>query len=134
MVAFVAFISYFLILTIVDKKYDHDLVSEDYYNKELEFQHKIDVEKRTIQDGMTPQISIEKENGVIISFPKEQASGMVYFFRPSEKELDFELEITTQDKKMHIPHKLLKKGRWNISVNFYYSGQQYRKDFNIDYK
>ncbi len=34
-VAFIAFIMYFVINMITNKKYDHDLVTEDYYKEEL---------------------------------------------------------------------------------------------------
>ena len=33
--AFVGFIMYFFIITLTDKKYDHQLVTEKYYEKKL---------------------------------------------------------------------------------------------------
>jgi len=42
--AFVGFIMYFFVITLIDKKYDHELVTEDYYAQELEYQKNIDTE------------------------------------------------------------------------------------------
>lgn len=44
-IAFVGFILYFVITMSVDKSYSHDLVTEKYYQKELQFQDDIDAQK-----------------------------------------------------------------------------------------
>ena len=44
-IAFISFIMYFVISMNTDKSLDHDLVNEDYYKQELEFQNDIDKEK-----------------------------------------------------------------------------------------
>ena len=36
-VLFIAFIMYFVVNMTVNKKYDHDFVTEDYYNKEIAY-------------------------------------------------------------------------------------------------
>ena len=50
--AFAGFIMYFFIITLVDKKYDHELVTENYYAQELDFQKNIDAEKQTLEAHM----------------------------------------------------------------------------------
>ena len=37
-IGFISFIMYFVVNMNTNKKYDHDLVTEDYYKQELEFQ------------------------------------------------------------------------------------------------
>ena len=41
-IGFISFIMYFVIKMNTNKKYEHDLVTEDYYSKELAFQEEID--------------------------------------------------------------------------------------------
>ena len=41
-IGFISFIMYFVINMNINKKYDHDLVIENYYGQELEFQNDID--------------------------------------------------------------------------------------------
>ena len=38
MVLFIAFIMFMVITMMTDKKYSHDLVTEDYYQKEIVYQ------------------------------------------------------------------------------------------------
>ena len=62
--AFVGFIMYFFIITLTDKKYDHQLVTEKYYEKELEFQGNIEKEKATIADSMQVEIKQYEGKGI----------------------------------------------------------------------
>ncbi len=45
-IGFIGFIMYFIVSMHTDTKYDHDLVTEDYYKQELEFQNDIDKQKK----------------------------------------------------------------------------------------
>ena len=45
-IGFIAFIMYFVVSMSTGDKYDHDLVVEDYYKAELEYQKDIDKEKK----------------------------------------------------------------------------------------
>ncbi|MCK5400025.1 MAG: FixH family protein, partial [Flavobacteriaceae bacterium] len=38
-IGFIAFIMFFVITMSTNKKYEHDLVTEDYYKEELEYQN-----------------------------------------------------------------------------------------------
>jgi hypothetical protein len=40
-IGFISFIMYFIIIMMTDNTYDHDLVTENYYKQELEFQNDI---------------------------------------------------------------------------------------------
>ena len=44
-IGFISFILYFVITMSTNKKYDHDLVTDDYYKQELEYQSDINKEK-----------------------------------------------------------------------------------------
>ena len=55
--AFVGFIMYFFVITLVDKQYDHELVTENYYAQELDFQKDIDAQKQTLDAHMQVELS-----------------------------------------------------------------------------
>ena len=40
--AFISFIMYFVVSMSTDKSMEHDLVTEEYYKKELDFQSRLD--------------------------------------------------------------------------------------------
>jgi len=127
-VAFISFIMYFIITMMTDSKYDHDLVTEDYYKQELQFQN--DINKETNAKSLAENISWKKtDEGLIIIFPenlqKENITGKVFLYRPSNKQFDFEMPISLSNHNLLIPDKRLLDGRWNIKVDWQYNGKNY---------
>ncbi|WMI64496.1 FixH family protein [Aestuariibaculum sp. YM273] len=127
-VGFISFIMYFIITMSVDKKYDHDLVTEDYYGQELEFQNDINKENnaKNLAQNITYDISTE---GLIIKFPSDldytKVTGTVFLYRPSNKQFDFETPISLSNYNLLIPDKRLLDGRWNIKVDWKYNEKSY---------
>ena len=127
-VGFIGFIMYFVITMSTDKKYNHDLVTEKYYQKELEFQNSIEAAQNAKQ--LKNNITIKKsEGGLIINFPKDfvyqKIKGKVFLYRPSNKQLDFELPLSLSNTYLLVPEKRLLGGRWNITINWEYEGKDY---------
>jgi nitrogen fixation protein FixH len=127
-IGFMCFILYFVIKVNTDKKYDHDLVNEDYYKLELEFQN--DINKELNAKNLLENINIKKtENGLLIAFPEDimtnSISGKVFLYRPSNKQLDFEVPISLSGHNLLIPDKRLLDGRWNIKVDWQFNGKSY---------
>ncbi|MCH4552413.1 FixH family protein [Aestuariibaculum lutulentum] len=127
-VAFISFIMYFIITMSVDKKYNHDLVTEDYYGQELEFQNDLNKENnaKNLAQNITYNISAE---GLIINFPSDldytKVTGKVFLYRPSNKQFDFETPISLSNHNLLIPDKRLLDGRWNIKVDWKYNENSY---------
>ncbi len=126
--AFMAFILYFVIKISSDKKYNHDLVSEKYYEKELVYQQDINAVKNG--KSLKENIKLVKEsNGLKIVFPAtfdaQKITGKVFLYRPSNKHLDFEIPISISKTYLLVPEKRLLGGRWNISVVWKYNQKDY---------
>ena len=135
-ICFISFIMYFVINMSTDKKYDHDLVVEDYYKQELEFQTDIDKEKNA--KALITNITWKKtDQGIVITFPenlnKENIKGTVFLYRPSNKQLDFETPISLSDHNLLIPDKRLLDGRWNIKIDWTYDNKPYLYKKEINY-
>ncbi len=127
-IGFISFIMYFVISMNTNSKYDHDLVTEDYYKQELEFQNDIDKEKNA--QTLAENIEWKKtSDGVIIIFPKSLElngiTGKVFLYRPSNKQFDFEMDISLSNHNLLIPDKSLLDGRWNIKVDWQFNGKSY---------
>ena len=128
-VSFIAFIMYFVISMSANNKYSHDLVASDYYKQELNFQKKIDATKNG--NNLKENIKIERvKKGMKIIFPKDlkvqDIKGKVFLYRPSNKQLDFEMLIAISDSSyLLMPDKRLLDGRWNIIVDWTYKKQSY---------
>lgn len=128
-IGFISFIMYLVITMSTSKKYEYDLVTKDYYKKELEFQEKMERLKNA--KNLEEDIKVVKvPEGLKISFPKglvfKKIKGKVFLYRPSNKQLDFEMPIRLSDSSyLLMPDKRLLDGRWNIIVNWSYQKQKY---------
>ncbi len=127
-IAFISFILYFVITMSTNKKYDHDLVTEDYYKQELEYQEVIDKEEnsKTLKQNLNLTKTAE---GLAIEFPADfdinNITGKVFLYRPSNEKFDFEVPISLSHHTLLIPDKSLLDGRWNIKVDWQYQKMMY---------
>jgi len=127
-IGFISFILYFVISMTVNKKYEHDLVTENYYGQELQFQEDINKQKhaQTLNQDIT---WTRTEEGLLIQFPEnfnvKDITGKVFLYRPSNKQLDFESAISLSNHNLLIPDKRLLGGRWNIKVDWQVNGNSY---------
>ena len=127
-ICFISFIMYFIISMNTDSKYDHDLVTEEYYKAELGYQDEINKENNSKK--LTENISYKKTpEGLLISFPSnldtDKITGNVFLYRPSNKQLDFETPISLSDNYLLIPENRLLDGRWNIKIDWQYKDTSY---------
>ena len=135
-VCFISFIMYFVISMSTNKKYEHDLVVEDYYQQELKYQNDINKEEhaKTLNSNVT---WIKTTDGIQITFPKDldikKIEGQVFLYRPSNKTLDFEIPISLSNHNLLIPDKRLLDGRWNIKVDWKYNSNSYLYKTDITY-
>jgi nitrogen fixation protein FixH len=120
-IAFIGFIMFFVVRMSTDKQYDHELVVEDYYQQELQYQDEIDKVKNA--RSLSKEVScLKTEEGLLISFPTEidenKIKGKVFLSRPSNKQLDFEIPISLSNHNLLIPDNRLLDGRWNIKIEW----------------
>ncbi|TMM32144.1 cytochrome C oxidase Cbb3 [Polaribacter aestuariivivens] len=127
-VAFISFILYFVITMSTDKSFTHDLVTEKYYQKELKFQNEIDAQKNASSLKENIKVTRVKE-GLKVEFPEtfipKDIQGKVFLYRPSNKQLDFEIPISTSKTYLLVPEKRLVDGRWNMIVSWKYKNKDY---------
>lgn len=128
-IAFIAFIMFFVVRMTTEKKFDHDLVTNKYYQKELNYQKDIDATQNSVNDKRLLEIK-KITNGIQIDFPKglnyKNITGKVFLYRPSNEQLDFEMPISISDSFFFVPDNRLLGGRWNIEVLWVYEGKNYR--------
>ena len=136
MVLFIAFIMFMVLTMMTDEEYDHDLVTDGYYEKDLKYQTEIDAEKKSY--SFSAPISGKKTSeGWILNFPEEidhkNITGNVFLYRPSNKRLDFNIPIVLSNSQLLIPDERLLGGRWNITLEWEYEGETYLYKDQITY-
>ncbi len=127
-VSFMGFILFFVIRVQTDSTYDNELVAEDYYKQEIEFQESID--KKQNAANLTEKLKISTNpEGIIIEFPKDldvsKIKGKMSLYRPSNQKLDFEKTISLSTSHLLIPKSDLVSGRWDISIDWTYENKSY---------
>ncbi len=125
---FMTFILYFVFRVQSDSKYDNDLVVEEYYKHDAHFGDEMTKVQNAEDLVQKPIVSIIGE-GISIVFPEpfisKNIKGKVFLYRPSNKKLDFEVPISLSNSTLLIPKKSLVGGRWDINMEWEYSGKTY---------
>lgn len=127
-IGFIGFIMFFVVRMSTDDKYNHELVADDYYQQELEYQN--DIDKVDNANSLSSEITYKKvDEGLLLSFPQEinesNIKGTVFLKRPSNKQLDFEMPISLSNHNLLIPDNRLLGGRWNIRIEWNENGKTY---------
>lgn len=129
-IAFIAFMSFILYFVVIMSKNrnDHHLVTEDYYQQELEFQH--DIDKLNNAKNLEENLRWQKtDSGMLISFPEnletQKIAGNIELYRPSNKHLDYKAAIELTDHTVLIPNDRLLEGRWDIRIDWTYNNTPY---------
>ena len=128
-ILFISFILFFVIKATTQKKYEYDLVSEEYYKDELNYQSDIDKLNNTKQ--LNIEITTTKtKDGIEIKFPDTYKSstidGNVFLYRPSNQSLDFDIPfVLSKRTTLLIPDNKLVDGRWDIKLSW----NQHHKEY-----
>ncbi len=128
MIGFMSFILY-MVITMMSKH--TDLQSEDYYQKEIEYEKEIKALSNT--NLLAEKVKIS-ENGeyVIVQFPalNELNSIEVSLFRPNDQKDDQTFTVS-DSKTLMIPLKKLKKGVYKMNIQYKVKGELYMQKENL---
>jgi len=127
-VIYVAFMMVMIGVVIVSRQHDVNLVTPDYYQKELDYQSEIDATQNTMV--LAEKVKIDYDgNQITINLSKfdSTAKGFVTLFRSSDHNLDQRLPLAiSEDSKMAIPTKGLKRGVWIVKLEWESDGKNYQ--------
>jgi hypothetical protein len=127
-VVYVMFVAGMIFLAYKASTQNKDLVTEDYYAKELVYQQKIDQAKRASALAEPVEINIVNHE-LVISFPKEFAAkkieGDVAFYCPSDEKKDINQQFALTDGKFTIKLPESTKGLNYVKINWAVDGVTY---------
>lgn len=128
-IAFVVFAMGIGTMVGISMSKNTDLVSENYYEKELKYQDKIDMINRT--NALPEKVSIENNSAAVkIKFPaaysNENISGTINFYRAMDKKKDFSVEIKkAENGAQEIATDKMDKGNWKMEIIWKMNGKDY---------
>lgn len=112
-----------------------DLVRDDYYQGDIEFQGKLEKLKNARKLSRDLRINMDNNtNEVVLDFPKniKSISGDIKFYRASDKRLDFNLPIELlKDNIQRIPMSVKNDGLWKVNVDWKGDDTAYFKEEEI---
>lgn len=112
-----------------------ELVTDDYYEKELKYQNQIELMKRS--NALEQPVGMEfVSSTVVLRFPnidkKDNYSGTIYFFRPSDKSGDFKSDIKIDTSySQAFETSMFSRGLWRAKIFWNAGSQQFYSELPI---
>jgi hypothetical protein len=120
------FITGILFMVFKSSTQKMDLVTTDYYAKELKYQEKINESNRVNALSEELQYQIE-DNAITINFPKDfsakKITGTVNLYCPSDETKDITQNFSLQDTALII--KTVNKGQHELHISWQAAGVTY---------
>lgn len=105
-----------------------DLVTTDYYAKELKYQDRIDAVKRTAALSAPVKYKLSNEQLIIslpVEFDAKEVTGSVLLYCPSDNKKDIQKDFTTAGRTITIYLPEITSGSHQLQVNWVANGQAY---------
>lgn len=115
---------------IKSKSVDHSLVTDKYYEKDLQYQSHMD-KISNAKALKTDLIIKQNEESVSFLFPKdlEVPKGEILFYRPSDNSKDLKIKIDPDlDKNIVINTDEFLPGLWRVKVDWQAGGKAFYKE------
>lgn len=122
MLVFGIFVTMMLSLVTLTVRQDFQLVTDNYYEQDLQYQAHITKVENTNQLAEKLKIQHDSNTATLtIGFPKnmDDIKGNYLFFRPSDAQKDFNLPIqlsVLNDQSIDVSE--LTRGLWKVKVNW----------------
>lgn len=115
----------------------NDLVTTDYYEKGADYSRQMEVAGRSAVYNDSIRVLNQNKNVVVRFAPaiNQMTDTMqVYFYRPSDKKLDFNYEGLLNTDSLIIKKEYLTGGRYKVKFLWYYNRESYQveKEFFIE--
>jgi len=132
---YAVFVIFLLIAVLFSFKQDINLVTDNYYEKEVVYQQQIDKEKRS---AALPEKPIMYFNNNILTFKFPQnfeygkIKGQIHLYRPSDSKKDIILPVgVDKNNKQEIGLQSVEKGLWRVKLDWSYNKVTYYGEYNI---
>lgn len=121
LIVYLVFVAGIVLMVFKSSMQKTDLVTTDYYAKELKYQDKIDAVHRT--EGLSSQPVYEIENNkMTIHFPKDfigkQISGDVLLYCPSDENRDIKQLFNQDNTDLDITLPSDNTGQYELQINW----------------
>jgi hypothetical protein len=124
--AYTSFVLFMVFMVYMCSRQHYDLVSSDYYAKELKYQDIITATENT--QGLSEKVIVmQKAEGVEVKLPAQEAprhDGKIEFYRPDNARLDF-TETFADVSVISADRSKFKPGMYKVKVSWMSAGKPY---------
>jgi hypothetical protein len=128
LIVYIVFVAGIVFMVFKSSTQKTDLVTTDYYAKELKYQDKIDEMNRVQALSAAVEVVI-KDNALIIQFPKDFAgkklTGEAVLYCPSDEKKDLKNNFSIQDEPVKIIIPATNKGLHELHLSWQDRGITY---------
>lgn len=134
-VMYTSFVLIMLTMVVMAMNQKIDLVSENYYDQELQYQDKINGNENfnQIKDSIT--INIIKNNEILIKYPlllkSNIAKGTVQFVKQSDNRKDFMSPLILNELSEQTINHYFQKGIYKVSFDWKMNNKTYYYEQNL---
>jgi len=136
-IAYVLFAAGIAVMVFIACSHKSDLVSDNYYEQEIQYQSRLDQLNRTARFNDQVKVAFDNsEKRISISLPADHAgpgtSGIVQLYRPSAAGLDRELKLELDaTNSQSLDAATLEPGLWKVRIQWTSGQQDYFADKSI---
>lgn len=135
------FILFFLtlctIFIIFSLRQDIDLVTDNYYSEGADYTHEMEISERS--DIYYDSISLSQHDGFVLlnlasSLRNSVSTLKLWFYRPSDKDKDYRVELAIKDDSLAVSTGELALGRYILYITWDKDEKEYlvKKDIFIE--
>ncbi|WP_461093877.1 FixH family protein [Spirosoma gilvum] len=130
---FVLFASFIGTLVYRMSREHIDLVSENYYQNELDYQHQIDRENNARQNTAAVITNQLDQQQVVCELPNTLQKGQLVFYRPGDRTQDFKVTIpANHETQQVVSTAALARGRWRVQFTWSDGTREYYQESPIN--
>ena len=136
-IAFVIFGIIMGVMITISFNQEINLVAEDYYKQEIEYESQIEKIRNTNALENKPEmVYITGSNALVVKFPAELRdsfqSGEIHFFRPSDYKMDKKVRIELDSNgTQSLDLKVLEKGLWQAKMTWRDGAKEFYEERKI---
>ncbi|MEO1051894.1 MAG: FixH family protein [Bacteroidota bacterium] len=134
---FIAFAAIIISMVVISMKQDINLVAEDYYAQEIQYQDQINRMTNNEQLEVKPTLAYDQTTAQAkLVFPVDLISGWksgeVHFFRPSDASLDTRHKIALDDEgKQVFDLAEFRTGLWKAKITWQSGDKAYYEEITL---
>ena len=130
---FIGFIMTMVIKMSTDPRADHEMVTDNYYAKELAYQEVIDAKKNASEVEVHYETTEAGLLLILTHTPETLKDVMVELYRADNQKLDIRLPLEQTGNQILVEKRLLVPGKYNLSIEYSHEGERYLIESPITY-